>query len=488
MNAFEKPTNPSHWSNHYDLDRFEKSGQHTLELLTRYLKLSHSTELKFVLPSHDPNERLAMWREEMSQGPDDGNGLIRKDLMTRVLERSNHLHDPRYAGHQVAVPLPELAWISAATAMINNGMAIDEMGPASSPMEEAVMRSIAQFMGLGDDAAGILCHGGTLANLTALLAARQCKSESDEWSEGTSESYAVLVSEQAHYCVDRAVRVMGWGEQGTIHVPTDDGHRIRPEALEEAYAEAERKGLKVLSVVGSACTTSSGAFDDLNALADFAQSKSLWFHVDGAHGAGQIFSKRHANALSGLHRADSVAMDFHKMLGVPALCTGLFYRRSPDAYSAFSQRADYLYEQGEEDEWWNLSKRTFECTKRMLSVAVFGIWEQHGPRLWESLVDQLVGNAQTFAATVEEREGWQLFALPQSNIVCFRSTKLDNSLLRRLMVEHGPHYIVKTEFSGETWLRCTFQNPFTTEVISTSILTRLEALGMEWESAQSNSQ
>jgi L-2,4-diaminobutyrate decarboxylase len=172
-------------------------------------------------------------------------------------------------------------------------------------------------------------------------------------------------------------------------------------------------------------------------------------------------------------------MDFHKMLGIPALCTGLFYRRSKDAYSAFSQDADYLYEQGEQDEWWNLSKRTFECTKRMLSVAVYGIWEQHGAELWESLVDQLVGNAQTFAASVESREGWELFASPESNIVCFRSTQWDNAMLRKRMIEFGPHYIVKTELGGETWLRCTFQNPFTTEAVSTSILARLEALGRE---------
>ena len=288
MNAFEKPTNSSEWSNHYDVTRFEKSGEQSLQMLTRYLGLAHSQELDFVLPSFDPGQRLDMWSKEMNAGSDKGNGLFRDDLLARVLDRSNHLHDPRYAGHQVAVPLPELAWISAATALLNNGMAIDEMGPASSPMEEAVMRSIAQFMGLGEGASGILCHGGTLANLTALLAARQCQAENDEWRDGTSEPYAVLVSEQAHYCVDRAVRVMGWGEQGTIHVPTDDQHQIRPESLKEAFAEAERKGLKVLSVVGSACTTSSGAFDDLNALADFAESKDLWFHVDGAHGAAQV--------------------------------------------------------------------------------------------------------------------------------------------------------------------------------------------------------
>ena len=481
MNPFEKPSNRSHWLNHYDTERFCQSGSDSVDLLVKYLERSQSQARDFVLPFADPNKRLDLWKREMEQGGDTNGGVVRSDLMSRVLERSNHLHDPRYAGHQVAVPLPELAWITAASALMNNGMAIDEMGPASSPMEEAVMRSIAQFMGLGANASGILCHGGTLANLTGLLAARQCRSEGDEWREGTTEKYAVLVSEQAHYCVDRAVRVMGWGEEGTIHVPVDRHHRIQPEALESAFDQAERKGLKILSVVGSACTTSSGAFDDLNALADFAESKGLWFHVDGAHGAAQIFSKRHRTPLEGLHRADSVAMDFHKMLGIPALCTGLFYRRSQDAYSAFSQRADYLYEQGEQDEWWNLSKRTFECTKRMLSVAVFGIWEQHGPKLWESLVDQLVGNAQTFASKVESSEGWELFAPPESNIVCFRSNRWDNAMLRKRMIESGPHYIVKTEFGGKTWLRCTFQNPFTTELVSTSILTRLEELGKEWE-------
>ncbi len=480
MNAFEKPTNPSHWSNHYDVERFEKSGHEAVGILTDYLQTSMDSLRDFVLPLQDPNERLAMWKSEMNRGPDGSGALLRCDLLQRVLDRSNHLHDPRYAGHQVAVPLPELAWLTAATALLNNGMAIDEMGPASSPMEEAVMRSVAQFMGMGDNASGILCHGGTLANLTALLAARQFQSTGDEWRDGTADNFAVLVSEQAHYCVDRAVRVMGWGEQGTVHVNTDAQNCIRPEALEVAFVEAERKGLKVLCVVGSSCTTSSGAFDDLNVLADFAEAKGLWFHVDGAHGAAQIFSKRHRSPLEGMHRADSVAMDFHKMLGVPALCTGLFYRRSEDAYAAFSQRAEYLYEHDVQDEWWNLSKRTFECTKRMLSVAIFGIWEQHGPNLWESLVDELVGNAKVFAANVSKRDGWELFASPESNIVCFRSTRWDNARLRAQMVEKGPHYIVKTEMRGETWLRCTFQNPYTDESVSSSILTRLEELGTEW--------
>ena len=447
-----------------------------VERLADYLAESQDKRHDCVLPFSSPEERLTYWKSKFkdNSGVEPGT-LWKASLLDEVLAQSNRLHDPRYAGHQVAVPLPQLAWLQAATALLNNGMAIDEMGPASSPMEEAVMQELAKFMGLGSGASGILCHGGTLANLTALLAARQRKATGNAWRDGSARPCAVLVSEQAHYCVDRAVRVMGWGAAGTVKVPTLSNHQIDPEALRESLAEATAQGLEVIAVVGNSCTTSTGSFDDLEMLASFAQQNDLWFHVDGAHGAAQIFSERNRAPLKGIENADSVAMDFHKMLGVPALCTGLFYRNGSDAYTAFSQEAAYLYE-NEQEEWWNLSKRTFECTKRMLSVAVFGIWQSHGHNLWESLVDRLIDRAQTAARAIERRSQWELFAHPQSNIVCFRLRGADNAALRHALLEHGPHYIVKTVLNGETWLRCTFQNPLTEDGDIEALLDRLEEL------------
>ena len=147
-----------------------------VEQLANYLAESQDKRYGHVLPFSPPEERLTYWKSRLENESDAESGrLWKENLLEEVLAQSNQLHDPRYAGHQVAVPLPQLAWLQAATALLNNGMAIDEMGPASSPMEEAVMRDIAKFMGLGSGASGILCHGGTLANLTALLAARQRK-------------------------------------------------------------------------------------------------------------------------------------------------------------------------------------------------------------------------------------------------------------------------------------------------------------------------
>lgn len=447
-----------------------------VERLAIYLAESQAKYHNQVLPFTPPEARLIHWKSRLKQSDRAEPGRLWKaNLLDEVLAQSNRLHDPRYAGHQVAVPLPQLVWLQAATALLNNGMAIDEMGPASSPMEEAVMNELARFIGLGSGASGILCHGGTLANLTALLAARQRKASGNAWKDGSSRQSAVLVSEQAHYCVDRAVRVMGWGAAGTLKVRTLSNHQIDPDALQESLEEATAHGKEVIAVVGNACTTSTGTFDDLEMLASFAQENDLWFHVDGAHGAAQVFSERNKAPLKGMELADSVAMDFHKMLGVPALCTGLFYRNGSDAYAAFSQEAAYLYD-NEQEEWWNLSKRTFECTKRMLSVTVFGIWEAHGHKLWESLVDRLVDRARTAALAIEQRPHWELFAQPQSNIVCFRLKGADNAALRHAMLENGPHYIVKTFLNGETWLRCTFQNPLTEDSDIAALIDRLEEL------------
>ena len=471
-----KPDFPHHWSNFYTPETFRITGNDMVEKLAVYLTDSQTRRFDRVLPHSAPEERLTHWKLRIKEaGGAETGALWKEGFLEEVMAQSTRLHDPRYAGHQVAVPLPQLAWLQAATALLNNGMAIDEMGPASSPMEETVMQELAKYMGLGGESGGILCHGGTLANLTALLVARQRKASGNAWKQGTEPRYAVLVSEQAHYCVDRAIRVMGWGEAGTVKVRTLSNHQIDPVALQSTFEEITGRGFEVIAVVGNACTTSTGVFDDLEMLAGFAEQYDLWFHVDGAHGAAQVFSQLNNGPLKGIEKADSVAMDFHKMLGVPALCTGLFYRNGTDAYAAFSQKAAYLYE-NDQDEWWNLSKRTFECTKRMLSVAVFGIWEAHGPKLWESLVDRLVDRARVAAHEIEQRPQWELFAHPQSNIVCFRLIGADNADLRQAMLENGPYYVVKTELNGETWLRCTFQNPLTDDRDIAALLDRLEEL------------
>ena len=173
-------------------------------------------------------------------------------LLREVVSRSNGLQDPRYMGHQVAVPFPDGALVGMVTDLLNNGGAIYEMGPTNSAMEEVLMSRLGEMMGLPKGCGGVMCHGGTLANLVALLAARRWKSgpDHDPWTEGDDQNGAVLVSAQAHYCVDRAVRIMGWGEKGVGLVETNAQHKITQEGLEKAMNTLEAQGRRVVAVVG----------------------------------------------------------------------------------------------------------------------------------------------------------------------------------------------------------------------------------------------
>jgi L-2,4-diaminobutyrate decarboxylase len=471
----------------YDPDRFVKLGQEILLDLQAHLVKSQSKSSPASMPWVSPEEERLYWEKRL-QTP-----IGLPALMREVVERSNQLQDPRYMGHQVAVPFPDGALVGMVTDLLNNGGAIYEMGPTNSAMEEVLMSQIGKLMGLPEGCGGVMCHGGTLANLVALLAARRWKggAESDPWESGDDELGAVLVSEQAHYCVDRAVRIMGWGSEGVGLVPTDQHHRITKEGLEEAWDRLQSKGRRVVAVVGSACTTSVGAYDELHVLADFAGRHGLWFHVDGAHGAAAAFSTTHRHWVSGIERAHSVAMDFHKIMGVPALCTGLFYGQQDHSFLPFTQKAEYLWSDAEDPEWWNFGKRTFECTKRMLSTRVAAVLEEYGPEIWGHLVDRLFGLGNALAEQLKARKGFELAMSPDANIVCFRhvpESRMDASdeemdrftaALRQLHLERGPQYVVQTRFGGKTWLRCTLMNPLTEPQDLSDMLGRLEELGAE---------
>jgi L-2,4-diaminobutyrate decarboxylase len=276
-----------------------------------------------------------------------------------------------------------------------------------------------------------------------------------------------MVSEEAHYCVDRAARIMGWGEAGIIKVPSDAHFRLRTDLLPDYLAQARQQGLEVIAVVGSACSTAAGAFDDLHAIADFCAAHDLWFHVDGAHGAALAFAPGYAQHVAGLERADSVVMDYHKMLLTPSVTTALIYKRQQDSYRTFLQRADYLLAWEEQEDSYNLARRTFECTKLMLGLKAYTLIARYGKDLFAEYITRVCDLGQELARQVEAHPEMALLTPPAANIVCFRhqppglnpgQLSAHNRAIRQAMLEEGDFYIVQTQVRGENWLRCTLTN------------------------------
>src|SRR5215831_10837712 len=226
---------------------------------------------------------------------------------------------PRFYGfiQSTADPVGIMADFLAA-GMNNNCWGGDQ---AAVHVEQVALRWLAEMLGFPIAAEGILVSGGSMANFTALAAARRAMTPGNVREDGLAgpdrPRLTVYASDQVHHCVDKAVDLLGIGMNNLRKIETDERFEIRMDLLAEAVAADRRKGLTPAIVVGSAGTVNTGAIDPLEELAEFCRREALWFHVDGAYGAMARLSEELAPLFSGMERADSIAADPHKWLYVP---------------------------------------------------------------------------------------------------------------------------------------------------------------------------
>ncbi|MBW6490168.1 MAG: aminotransferase class I/II-fold pyridoxal phosphate-dependent enzyme [Lentimicrobium sp.] len=450
----------------FDPEEFRKEGHKLVDLLTTYLTDCFSSQTMPVLPPSVPDELFAFWTADLKK-PD----FNLQEFYTTLLSQSNHIHHPGYIGHQVVPPAPISALTEMLEAMLNNGMAIFEMGPAATAIEKVVIGWLSKHIGFGAEADGILTSGGSAGNLTALLAARQAMSNFNIWEEGndSNQPFALMVSAEAHYSVSRAARIMGWGEKGFVKVPVNDRMQLDASKLEETLIDAQNSGIKVIALVGNACSTSTGTYDPLDQMADFAARHNLWFHIDGAHGGAAVMTEKYTHLTKGIDRADSVVIDFHKMMLTPALTTAVIFRNGNHSFETFAQKAEYLLSQTQKP-WYDGAIRTLECTKKMLGVKVYAMIRQYGDDLFREYITYAYDLGLSFAKFIEEQPDFELAVKPDCNIVCFRYCPKDfsgdlntlNASIRINILKDARFYVVQTQVNGKTFLRVTLMNPFTT--------------------------
>lgn len=368
-------------------------------------------------------------------------------LLDRVLARSVRQAHPHYVGYQVSAPLPVAALFDLVASSLNNGMAAYESGPASTAAEIAVTQRLAALVGWAEGR-GVLTSGGTLGNLTALLQAKHAL--------GGGAPAVWLTGDQTHYCIARAVRTMGGG--AVISVPTDEHFRMRPEALERAITGANAKAVYVVATAG---TTSTGSFDPIADIADVCARHGAWLHVDGAHGAASSLSPKYRALVSGIEKADSLVWDLHKMLSLPALVTAVLVRDPKRSEGALAQHASYLFESEERD--WDIGLRTYECTKRMMSLGAYAALSVLGEQFFDDYVTRQFDLAARFADRIESESDFSLAVRPQCNIVCFRHGDRDQDAIRTRLRNEGRFFLTRTVLRGVVHLRVTLMSPHTTD-------------------------
>lgn len=436
----------------FDTKEFRQIGHKLIDQLSDHLDRCKKGQHK-VISFVEPSEELEFWKDYQFQSP--------TSFFHDLVDRNIHLHHKNFIGHQVSSPAPITALTGLMSDMLNVGMGIYEMGSAGTAIERVVVKEFCKKVGFDEDGAdGILTSGGTLANLTALLGAR-----ASLMNEEDSTKSLILVSEQAHFCIERAAMTMGMSAGQVVKIATTDDFRINLEHLKNTVEDLLSKGERIMCIVACACSTSTGSYDDISAIADICEKEKIWLHVDGAHGGAAVFSKKYKHLCQGIDRADSVIIDAHKMMLTPALATVVLFKRASDSYRSLSVEAAYLF--SEEAQWYDLAKRTYETTKYMIGVKIFLLLKYYGEELIDEFVTRQYDLTRSFYEMVISSSDFEVPHRPMSNILCFRIIDPEynlnhlNTEIRREILEEGKFYIVQTTLNNQLYLRTTIMNPFT---------------------------
>ncbi len=466
----------------YDPELLRRAGHLLVDQLSDHLAAKQSG-VGPVLPWSDPPDlvREAAKVRDHFLPPDADRELLAarfSELVRIMLDRGLNLHHPHYIGHQVPASVPIAGLFDALGSITNQVMAIYDMGPWATAAEWAMVERLGEQIGWRvGEFSGMVTHGGSLANFTALLTARNVALQGC-WERGVAASAVqpvMLVQNDAHYCVARSAGMMGLGTSQVVRVGLDSRRRMDPNRLDEALTAQRAANRPIIAVVACACATPIGAFDPLEEIAEICQRHEVWLHVDAAHGGCACLSPRYRHLVAGLERADSLIWDAHKMLFVPALCALVLYRDRTHQFQTFHQDAPYLFDPSAPGlAEYDSGLRTVECTKRAAAFGLWGVWSMFGPQLFGDMVDVTFDMGRVLYEKLQAAPDFLPLHEPQCNIVVFRHVPPSMSdakpeqlgrfqlELRRRVIESGDFYIVSTNLDGIGALRVTIINPLTT--------------------------
>jgi L-2,4-diaminobutyrate decarboxylase len=439
-----------------------------LQVATQYLQaaLQASGAVSPELPAPVPGDFAPAEGQPLEQ--------VIEDLRA-VVAGANRLWHPMYMGHQVAPALPVAIWTEPVIAALNQSVAVREMSPTATIVEQALVDWMCGLVWGAEakSAAGTFTSGGTEAIFTSLLAARNAALP-EAALRGVRGPAAIVCGEHAHYAVRRAALQLGLGSSGAVAVRSTAG-RMDPGDVERTLDRLAVEGIPVIAVVATAGTTATGAFDDLAGIGALCRDRSLWLHVDAAHGGTALLSRRHAVRLAGIERADSVSWDAHKMMLMPLPAGVVLLRDAGRLDAAFGQDAPYLFGTPAADEpasqVVDQGLRSFMCSRRADALKLWVALRRYGVSGIAAIYDALCERTRELYELLEAHPDFETLHEPSCNILCFRwvgSLEPDDSRLDTINLElrerwnrSGAGWITTTMLDSRRVLRAVLMNPFT---------------------------
>ena len=354
-----------------------------------------------------------------------------------------------------------------------NGMAASWTGGSGTATVELVALDwLRSLLGLPEGTEGVMLSGGSMANVTALAAARE--------SLGSGVCY---LSDQTHASIVRGLRALGFPPDHVRILPSDDELRLPIPALAAALQEDRRAGRRPAFVVANAGTTNTGAVDPLPQIAELCRAERLWFHIDGAYGAPAALCDAGRRALRGIELADSLVLDPHKWLFQPYDLGCLLVRRPGVLERAFRMTPDYLADVTGVGEEVDLRDRSLELTRRARGLKLWLTFRIHGVERISEAIAHGIRLAELAERLVGSDDRWRVVTPAQLGILTFALRNAGHEEHKRradALADVGYGHLTTTRVRDQPVLRLCIINPRTTEE---DIATTLQRLGVRVDAA-----
>jgi aromatic-L-amino-acid/L-tryptophan decarboxylase len=331
--------------------------------------------------------------------------------------------------------------------------------------ENQALRFLADLAGLPPGAGGCFVSGGSAANLSALVVARDVARR----SRPSVARWRFAVGEQSHSSITNTARIL---DVDLVVVPSLADDRLDGAAVRRAL-DADGDPSSIAAVVATAGTTNAGIVDDLASIAEVCDELGAWLHVDGAYGAAALLAPSVRSRFAGIERADSMVVDPHKWLFAPFDCAALLYREPGLARSVHAQDASYLDVIHEHDHEWNPTDYAYHLTRRARGLPLWFSLAVHGADAYRDAIETVLATTRACAARIDSLPHVELVREPELSIVLFRRPGWaagDYDHWSQRLLDEQIAFVTPTRWHGEAVARLALLHPGTTMEIIDEIL------------------
>lgn len=347
--------------------------------------------------------------------------MVRKVLQYSVNTWDQGFMDKLYASTNAPGVVAELI-----LATLNTNLHVYQVSPALTVIEKATAKQLASMFGFnGPHAGGISQPGGSASNQTSIIIARNTLFPETKTDGYGNRKFVLFTSEHGHYSLEKAAQMFGFGSNAVRSVEVDDLGQMKPSALDAAIQKSKEDGETPFYINATAGTTVLGSYDPIEEISHVAKKHECWLHVDGSWGGSVVFCESQKYRLKGVDKADSMAINPHKMLQVPMTCSFLVMQDIRACHKANTLPAGYLFHNDDGDsgnsEVWDLADLTPQCGRRGDALKLALSWIYYGTEGYDKLVAHGYDIANYFSSTIQNRPGFKLVGpkSPPCWQVCF---------------------------------------------------------------------